>query len=112
MAVRPIENSIQKSRRIVPVLIGRDHALGKRLGFVFCEVVKLDATADVKRSGVGVGNQLVGGSYTEEAEGDASELGFVNTAVVAFADGREEFVCVEGQAFDSVDFVDKNNQSG
>ena len=111
MAVRPVENSIQKSRRIVSVLVGRDHALGKVLGFGFCEVVKLDAAADVERSGVGVGNQLVGGGYAEEAEGEASEIGFVNAAVVAFADGREEFVCVERQAFDGVDFVDKNNQS-
>lgn len=53
----------------------------------------------------------MGRGYAEEAEGEALEIGFVNAAVVAFADGREEFVCVEGQAFDGVDFVDKNNQS-
>lgn len=109
VAVCPVENSIQKSRRIVSAVVGRGYALGKGLGFVFCEVVELDAPADVEGSGIGVGNQLVGRGYAEEAEGEAAEFGFVNAAVVAFADGREEFVCVKGQAFYGVDFVDKNN---
>ena len=111
MAMRPIENSIQQSRRILSASAGRDHALGKGLGFGSCEVVELDAAADVEWSGIGVGNQLIGRGDTEQAESEAAELGFANAAVVTFADGREEFVCVKGQAFDSVDFIDKNNQS-
>ena len=111
MAVRPIENSIQQSRRILFVLAGQGHPFGKGLGFVSREVMKLDAAADVKWSGIGVGNQLIGRGDAEQAEGQETKLGFVSASVVAFADGREEFVRVKGQAFDGVDFIDKNNQS-
>src|SRR5438552_553552 len=82
----------------------------QRLRFGFGEVGEFDALADVERCGAGISDQVGGSGDTQQAEGEAAEVGIFGPSVVAFSDTGEELIGGEGEAADGVDLVDEDHQ--
>jgi hypothetical protein len=85
--------------------------LSERKAFGFGEIVDFDTAADIEGSEAGVADEVGGCGDAEQAKGEAIEAGVLGPAIVALADGGEKFVGREGQAADSIDFVDEDDDA-
>ena len=79
-------------------------------GLGFGEVGEFDAPADVEGRGAGVADEVGGSGDTQQAEGEAVEVGIFGPSVVALSDAGEELIGGEGQAADGIDLIHEDHQ--